>query len=53
MPNPSVGSQPACAERFSVSGGDDDCWFFYDGVSLHDSHGVVLWTSGKLVGPTM
>jgi hypothetical protein len=37
----------------SISGGDDDCWVFYGGISLLDNHGVVLWTSGKLVGPTM
>jgi hypothetical protein len=28
-------------------------WVFYGGISLLDVHGIVLWTSPKLVGPQM
>lgn len=35
------------------SGGQDDRWVFYGGISLLDVHGVVLWTSPELVGPHM
>lgn len=35
------------------SSDDDDRWVFDGGISLLDVHGVVLWTSPKLVGPPM
>lgn len=35
------------------SSDDDDRWVFYGGISLLDVHGVVLWTSPKLIGPPM
>jgi hypothetical protein len=35
------------------SSDDDDQWVFYGGISLLDVHGVVLWTSPKLIGPPM
>ena len=36
-----------------ASTSDDDAWVFRGGISLLDVHGTVLWTSGKLVGPSM
>jgi hypothetical protein len=38
---------------FASSSDDDDAWVFYGGISLLDVHGAVLWTSPKLVGPSM
>jgi hypothetical protein len=38
---------------FASTTDNDDAWVFYGGVSLLDAHGAVLWTSPKLVGPSM
>jgi hypothetical protein len=43
----------ATFQAYVESSDDDDVWVFYGGISLLDNHGVELWRSGKLDGPSM